>query len=224
MGNAIGQVLAFAVGVAISPIPIIGVILILATPKARTNAPAFLAGWVGGLAVAGTIVLLISGGADASTSGSTGWANVLKLILGIALLLLAVKQWRARPGEDATPELPGWMKSIDRFTPGRSATFGVVLAAVNPKNLILLVGAAAAIAQTGASASSQAVALIVFILIATIGTGTPVALYLLIGDRAERTLGELRRRLSRNNAAIMAVLCLIIGAKLIGDAISAFSA
>jgi hypothetical protein len=30
--------------------------------------------------------------------------------------------------------------------------------------------------------------------------------------------------LSRSHAAIMAVLCLIIGAKLIGDAISAFSA
>ena len=224
MGNAIGQILAFAVGIAISPIPIIGVILMLATPRARSNGPAFLLGWVGGLAVAGTAVLLISGGAGADTSGSTGWANVLKLILGIALLVLAARQWRSRPARTGGAEMPGWMDSVDHFTARRSAALGVALAAINPKNLILVIGGAAAIAQTGASAGSQAVALIVFIVIATIGTATPVILYFALGERSKRILDDLKERMGRNNAAIMAVLCLVIGAKLIGDAISAFSA
>jgi len=225
VGNAIGQILAFAVGIAISPIPIIGVILMLATPRARSNGPAFLLGWVGGLAAAGTAVLLISGGAGADTSGSTGWANVLKLILGIALLVLAARQWRSRPPRDGDgAEMPGWMDSVDHFTAGRSAALGVALAAINPKNLILVVGGAAAIAQTGASAGSQAVALIVFVGIATIGTATPVILYFALGERSKHILDDLKERMGRNNAAIMAVLCLIIGAKLIGDAISAFSA
>jgi hypothetical protein len=37
MGEAIGQVLSYAVGVALSPIPIIGVTLMLGTPGARPN-------------------------------------------------------------------------------------------------------------------------------------------------------------------------------------------
>ena len=78
-GQAIGQVLAFGVGVALSPLPIIAVVLMLATPKGRTNGPAFLAGWVLGIAVLGTIVLLIAGGASASKHGNPAtWVSIVK--------------------------------------------------------------------------------------------------------------------------------------------------
>ena len=64
MGDAIGSVLPLAVGVAISPLPVMAVILILFTPKARSNGPAFVAGWVLGLAVAATVTLIIAGPQD----------------------------------------------------------------------------------------------------------------------------------------------------------------
>ena len=224
MGQAIGQVLSFGVGVALSPVPIIAVVLLLATPKGRTNGPAFLAGWVIGIAVLGTAVLLIASGASASKHGSPAtWVSIVKIILGVLLLLLAVKQWRGRPRAGAEPELPAWMKTVNTFTPFKSTGMGVLLAAVNPKNLLLVVGAAAAIAQTGASAVSQAVALIVFIVLATVSVGTPVAIYFLTGDRATKILGGLHDWMARENATIMAVICLIIGAKLIGDAITALA-
>src|SRR5947209_2300477 len=35
---------------------------------------------------------------------------------------------------------PVWMKTVDKFTPGRSVAMGVALSAVNPKNLLLVVG------------------------------------------------------------------------------------
>jgi threonine/homoserine/homoserine lactone efflux protein len=224
MGQAIGQVLSLGIGVALSPVPIIAVVLMLATPKGRVNGPAFLAGWVVGIAVLGAIVLLVASGAGASTHGAPAtWASVLKLVLGLLLVLLAVRQWRGRPRGEASPELPKWMKTVDTFTPGRSVAMGVALSSVNPKNLLLVVGAATAIAQTGVSAGDQAVALIVFIVIATLGVGGPVAIYYLMGDRATKILGELHDWMTRENATIMAVICLIIGAKLIGDAISALA-
>jgi threonine/homoserine/homoserine lactone efflux protein len=223
MSEAIGQVLSFGVGVALSPIPIIGVVLMLGTARARSNGPAFILGWILGLAVAGTIVLLVSSGAGASEEGEPAdWVNVLKLVLGLLLLLVALKQWRDRPREGQEAEMPKWMEAIDAFKPGKAAGFGVLLSALNPKNLLLAVGAAAAIAQTDASAGAQAVALAVFVLIGTVGTGTPVALYFALGERSKRILDDLKAWMSQNNAAIMAVLCLIIGAKLIGDGISGF--
>jgi hypothetical protein len=81
------------------------------------------------------------------------------------------------------------------------------------------VAAATAIAQTGASTADQAVALAVFVLIGTLGPGVPVAVYFLLGERSEEILGRLKTWMAGNNAAIMAVLCLVIGAKLVGDAI-----
>jgi threonine/homoserine/homoserine lactone efflux protein len=224
MGQAIGQILSFGVGVALSPVPIIAVVLMLATPSGRVNGLAFLGGWIIGIALLGTIVLLAASGASASKHGSPAdWVSILKIVLGVLLLLLATRQWRGRPRGSAEPQLPSWMKAIDHFTPIRSLAIGVTLSAVNPKNLLLVVGAAAAIAQTGASSASQAVALAVFIVIATLGVGAPVAIYFLMGERAGRILDRLHGWMARENATIMAVICLIIGAKLIGDAIVALT-
>jgi threonine/homoserine/homoserine lactone efflux protein len=103
---------------------------------------------------------------------------------------------------------------------GQGAGFGVILSAVNPKNLLLTVGAAAAIAQTGASTGAQAVALAVFVIIGTLGVGAPVGLYFALGERSRRALDELRSWMAAHNAAIMAVLMLVIGAKLLGDGLS----
>mgnify|MGYP003287822831 CR=1 FL=1 len=87
MGDAIGQVLALGVGVALSPVPIIAVVLMLGTPRARANGPAFVLGWVAGLAVAGTVILLVSSGAGASEDGDpANWVGVLKIVLGLLLL------------------------------------------------------------------------------------------------------------------------------------------
>lgn len=223
MSEAIGQVLPLAVGVALSPIPIVGVVLMLATPRAQVNGPAFVLGWIAGLGAAGAVVLLLSSGADASEQGQPAdWVNVLKLLLGILLLGVAARQWRGRPraGEEAV--IPKWMQAIEDFGPPKAAGLALLLSAVNPKNLLLTVGAAAAIAQTGVPAGEQALALAVFVAIGTIGPGVPVAIYLALGERSKRLLDGLRVWMSHNNAAIMTVLCLIIGAKLIGDGISGF--
>jgi threonine/homoserine/homoserine lactone efflux protein len=221
VADAIGRVLSLGIGVSLSPIPIIAVVLMLGTPRARVNGPAFLLGWVLGLAIVGTIVLVAAGGADATTDAEPAtWVAVLELLLGLLLLLVAARQWRGRPRGDDEAAMPKWMRTIDRFTAGRSIAIATVLSGVNPKNLLLTVGAAAAIAQTGADTGQQAVALAVFIVVGTLGPGIPVAIYFLLGARAKRMLDELKLWMAAHNAAIMAVLCLVIGAKLIGDGIS----
>ncbi len=51
MLEAIGAILPFGVGVALSPVPIIAVILMLMSARARVNGPMFIVGWLVGLAV-----------------------------------------------------------------------------------------------------------------------------------------------------------------------------
>jgi threonine/homoserine/homoserine lactone efflux protein len=201
MADAIGQVLSLGVGVALSPVPIIAVVLMLSTRRARVNGPMFVLGWIVGLGVVGTIVLVAAGGADASGDAEPAtWVGVLEIVLGLLLALVAVRQWRGRPRAGEEAGLPKWMRTIDTFTPGRSAGIAVALSAINPKNLLLT--------------------LAVFVLVGTLGPGAPVAIYFALGDRARSMLEGLKGWMGAHNAAIMAVLCLVIGAKLIGDGIS----
>ena len=111
-----------AIGVALSPVPIIAVILMLGTPRARSNGPAFAVGWVLGLVVVSVIVLLVAGDADDPDSGTSTAVDVVKL----AARRCSSWSWRSssgrggpRPGE--TAEMPKWMSAVDSFTPGQVA-------------------------------------------------------------------------------------------------------
>ena len=104
MNDVIGEILPLALGVAISPIPIIAAILMLLSPKAKGTSVGFLLGWVVGIVVAVTVFTLLAsvtprGGRRRLQAGR----RRIKIVLGALLLLLAVKQWRGRPdgGESA---------------------------------------------------------------------------------------------------------------------------
>jgi hypothetical protein len=220
MGQAIGGSLALAIGIAVSPLPIIAVVLILTTPRAKTNGPAFLAGWLLGLAIVGALVLVLANPAGASQAGGPAtWVSWVKVVLGV-LLLVALRQFRGRPRDGDDAPMPKWMGRIDDVRPLTALGFAAVLAGANPKNLLLAVAGAAVIAQTGISGVQQAISYLVFALIGSIGVGAPVVIYFAMGERSEAMLAGLKDWMGRNNAVIMSILCLVIGAKLIGDAIS----
>jgi Sap, sulfolipid-1-addressing protein len=224
LGSAIGQVLPLAVGVALSPIPIIAVVLMLVTPRARSNGPAFVIGWLVGLGVVGAIVLAVANPAGSNDAGQpTTGVSTLKLVLGVLLLLVALRQWRGRPTGAEEAAMPKWMGALDGFGPAKALGAGALLSGLNPKNLLLAVGAAAAIAGTGISTGRQAGAYAVFALLGTVGVAVPVAIYFALGERSREPLDRLKAWMAGHNAVIMAVLCLVIGAKLIGDAISELS-
>jgi threonine/homoserine/homoserine lactone efflux protein len=224
VGQAIGDFLPAAVGIAISPIPIVAVVLMLTSARGRVNGPAFLVGWVVGVAAAGAILLLIAGAIGGQDDGQPAdWVSWLKLVLGAALLFLALKQWRGRPRAGVEAPTPKWMDAVDDFTPAKAVGTGVVLSALNPKNLILTIAGMAAVAAAGIPVGQQAIALLVFTLIASIGAATPVIIYFALGERAAEPLGHLKGWMAHNNAVIMAVLLVVIGAKLIGDAIAGLS-
>jgi len=212
MGAAIGQSLPVAVGVLISPLPIVAVVLMLVSGRAKANAFAFLVGWFVAVGAVTLLVALLAGSGASGDEEPPLWAAILKIVLGLALLFLAVKQWRGRPRGDVEPPAPKWMAAIDGFTPPKAAGLAVLLGAVNPKNLLLVV--------SGGDTNAQVVASIVFALVASVGVATPVVIYLTMGDRAAAMLDELKAWMTHNNAVIMAVLLLVLGAKMLGDGIA----
>lgn len=217
MGDAISGVLPAAVGVMLSPIPIVAVILMLGTPKAKTNGPAFGLGWILGLTAVSALVLALTSGADTPDSTSSDGTNSTLVVLGVVLLVVAVRQWRKRPGPGEEPELPSWMATVDSFAAPKSFALGILASAVNPKNLALTAAAAASVSLSGADAEEAAAAMAVFVVIASLSVVGPVVLYLVAGDRVAPKLEGIKTTMAGHNNVIMAVICLVLGAKLIAD-------
>jgi hypothetical protein len=226
MGPAISEILPLAIGVMISPIPIIAVILMLFSPRAKVNGPSFLLGWVVGLGAVCAIVYAVAKGLDTSTDSSANdGSSTLLVVLGVALVLMGLRHWRNRPkaGEQAT--MPKWMSAIDGVTPVKAIGLGVLLSAVNPKNLVLAVGAAAAVGQTaGLSTTDAEIALAVFVVIGSLSVAVPVIAYLLVGEKAQHLLDGWKVWLEQNNATVMAVLLFVIGVVLLSKGLGPLSA
>jgi threonine/homoserine/homoserine lactone efflux protein len=224
MGQAIGGILPLALGVAIGVLPIIAIILILMTPRARGNGVAFVAGWVLGLVVVGGVVLLIANeAAVSSSSGPSTAAYAIKLTFGVLFLLLAVKQWRSRPAPGEQAPAPKWMTSFDTFGSGKSLGLGAALSGVNPKNLVLAIAAAASIAQTGLPGGQQVAVLAVFIMLGSVTVAVPLVVFLAMGPKAPGILDGWRTWLAGNNTAIMLMLFLVFGFLLVGQGIAGLS-
>jgi threonine/homoserine/homoserine lactone efflux protein len=223
MGEVIGEILPLALGIAISPIPIIAAILMLLSPKAKGTSLGFLVGWLAGIVVAVVVFTLLSAvlpGTD--TDESKPIAGTIKIILGALLLLLAVKQWRTRPTDGAEPPLPKWMSAIDTMTAVRALVLGFLLSGLNPKNLLMGVAAGIAIGSGGLAVGESAVAIVVFTVIAASTVAVPVIAYLAAASKMAAPLEELRKWLVHNNATVMAVLLLVIGVVLIGKGIGSY--
>ena len=220
MGAVIGDLLPLGLGVAISPIPIIAVILMLLSRQAARTSTGFLAGWVAGIVVVTVVVLLLVGQAGNTSTGKPSTvSSVLKLVFGVLLLVMAVRQWRERPKPDEAAELPKWMSAIDSLTLGKALGLGFLLSGVNPKNLLMCLAAGTTIGAAHLSGGEDAVAVVVFTLIAASTVAIPVVGYLTARSKMAGPLESLRDWLTQNNATVMAVLLLVIGVVLLGKGI-----
>jgi len=220
VGALIGDLLPLAVGVAISPVPVIAAVLMLLARSAGGASLGMLIGWVAGITAATVVFALITGGADADGGRPPAAVGWIKILLGVLLLLLAAGQWRHRPRPGVPVGLPKWMLGIDSFTFPRALGLGFLLAAVNPKNLVLCVAAGVALGSADVSGGGAVLADAIFVLLASSTVALPVIAYAVAGDRMRRPLEELRAWLEANNATVMAVLLLVLGVVLIGRGIA----
>jgi Na+/proline symporter len=93
MGSVIGEILPLALGIAISPIPIIAAILMLLSPKAKATSVGFMLGWICGIVVALIVFVLLASILPQSESDEPQpIAGIVKILLGVLVVFLSLKQ------------------------------------------------------------------------------------------------------------------------------------
>jgi hypothetical protein len=153
MGTAIGELLPLAVAIAISVTTIITTVFLLLSPKAKGKTVALLVGCVVGVGGAVAAFTLLTDLLPTQSSGESSVADsVIKMLIGILLVVLALRQWRERPASGDRAELPKWTAGVDSMTPGKALVLGLLLSAVVPKNLLIALSAGLIVGEPGSAA------------------------------------------------------------------------
>lgn len=217
MNGVIGDILPLAVAIAISPVAIVAAILMLFSAHAGTTSLGLLIGWVVGIVAAVTVFTVLAGSVGASRS-PTG-VSWVKVGLGAVLMSAGLRQWHRRNQHTGPPK---WMATIDRMGFVQALGLGLALAAINPKNLLMAVAAGLAIGAAGLSVPDTVIVVAIYTVIAASTVAVPVVAYAVARDRMRAPLDGAKSWLQDNNAAVIAVLFLVIGAVLIGKGIGGF--
>ena len=111
----------------VSPSTLIVFILLLATTRARVNAAAFLIGWSLSLIVVFAASYAV-GGARSTLHGSGNTVvKAIEILLGVALLFVAARQWRRRDQPKRSSAVSGTFTArLKRLNPWEAAIVGVL--------------------------------------------------------------------------------------------------
>ncbi len=215
----LSDLLPAAIGIALSPLPIVAVILMLFSARAKTNGAAFVAGWIAGLLVVGGAILLLGGTSAGTSSEPSQTSLIIQALLGLLLLAAALKQWRGFRAPSDEPAMPAWMRTIDEFSAAKAFAVAALLSGVNPKNLALNAAGVLVIAQAGLSSTQEWTALLVFVVLSSLTVALPVLYYFVGGEKAKAKLDTTKSWLIAHNGAVMAVLFLVFGVKLLATGV-----
>ncbi len=221
MRQVIGEILPLALVVTISPLNIIPAILLLFTSRPLGNATRFLIGFIIGVSVVlGALVAMAGAVGLSADSGHSRWGDALKLMLGAYLVVAAVRKFRNRPKAGERGSMPKWMDGVVGYAPAKVFAAGTVLGAVNPKNIVVAMAAAATIATASLPTGQEVGVIAVYVVIAVLGVAAPILVTLFLGDRAPEVLEGWNEWLRQNNATVMSVLFLVFGVVLVAQGIA----
>jgi len=217
MIETLGRSLPMAAGVAASPVPIVMVLALLMTDRAKANGSAFMAGWVACIISVSCLVVL-SPGMQIARGAPTATGGYIKLALGCILLLLAVRQWRRRNlVTDNKIGKSSLMSRLDRVGIWQSLAVGFLILVLNMKNMPLTAAGAHVIATSLLDRTGQLVLLIPYVALASCSVVIPVIIYYLLQDRAKALFESWKIWLVRNNSRVLLVLMVVFGVALSYD-------
>ena len=208
--------------VAVSPLTVIPAVLVLHAPRPRPTGLAFLGGWLFGLAALTALFVAGSGvlGQFHKSSPPT-WASWLRVVLGTALIVFGIYRWLTRHGHTESPK---WIRSFETISPRRAAITGLVLVVVRVEVLVMCLAAGLAIGTSQLSVVSKTLNAVFFVVVSASTVAIPILAYAAAGERLDDPLARLKDWMEKNNAALLAVILVLIGGVVLHNGIHGLTA
>ena len=207
-----GSLLAMAIAMALSSVPITATIVILLSPQRRRSSLPFLAGWVLTL---GVVPLAAAAGILAmplSRRERSQFAAAAMIVVGAALVIGAILTWRR--SQTRAPTLGGRLERLGSYGPG--ASFGIaILMGLRPKAMLLGIAAGLALGAESPTSDRSALALALYVALSASTVAVPIVCTLVSPLSMEPRLVTWRARLSRSGLKVTASVMMMIGLVLV---------
>ncbi len=217
LGKAIAELAPLGLAAALSPLPVIAVVLLLSAPAGPGAGVAFAGGWLAGLAGVTWALAFAAVEVEAVSLDLDAWTRVA---IGLGLLAGGGWKWATRPRRDRVPKPPRWIASLAGVSRGTALLIGVVFGGPNPKNLALAFVAGATMAEYGLEGRGAFVAGLVFVLLGSVTVVGATLLRIAGGPRRVQRLVALKAFMLRHNNLVLMLVFVAIGLKILGDAIA----
>jgi hypothetical protein len=207
--------LLIGVAIALDPIPLTAFFVILPSKRGVRKGAAFLFGWLVSLAVVVSVTVLATGNDPPKSSTAPTLASLaVKIAIGVALVVIGVRQ-RRKEGKPKKPKKPPkWQAGVDNMSPWFAMALGPL---TQPWGLIA--AGAATVMSAKVSNFESALALILFCII---GSSTYIAMEVYAGfwpDKAQVLLDKIRNWIDGHTDQVIIVGSLLLGFWLIGNSI-----
>ena len=209
------QLVLIGLAITLEPIPLTAFVLVLASKGGTRKGAAFISGWLLSLAIviAGTVLVTGNNPPKSSTAPSLA-ALAVKILIGVVLVLIAIRKWRNIGKPKKPKKTPTWQSGIDNMSP----LYALGLAPLTQPWGLVAAGVAT-ITEAKLSSWQSYLALILFCLVST---GVYLAMELYATFRPEECaafLTSTRTWIDTHTDQVIIVVSLALGLWLIGDSI-----
>lgn len=218
---ALGDVVPLAMAIGLSPFAIVTVVVLLLADGGRPKAALFTLGWILTVtAITLVAVLVVDGAEDSDPVATENGIDVLQIVVGVAFWGLAWKSWRARPEPGEVSREAKMLDKMGRISSVGALGFGLLQGVVVIKNIPLALAAGARLGEADLGGGQEAIAVIIFGVLASAGMIVLVVAAAVAGQRLDEPIASLKQWLEDNMATIGIVVMLLIGAVLVGSGLA----
>ena len=195
---------------AIAPTMIGLVVIFLSDDRGLVKALAFILGKYLVYVLWGVVSLELAGHISSTSSGGTSaFSEVIFLIFGLLLLILAVRNFFGEDDPDAPP--PKFMSILDKMGPVKLFGVGVVLSLMQFRFIALVLVGTTVIAEARLSTTENLISVLWLALLMVWPMLIPVVVFLVLGERREAAMKSMRTWLTRHKRMINVVVLGVFG-------------
>ena len=211
MGDVIVELLPLIVGATVVPLYLIVVLFLLQGKGGLIITLGFVAGGIAMRLAQGLLFGLVFGAAMGASSedGQRLIVSTLLLIVGILLLVTAVKKWQKEEDPDAPS--PRWMTAISNLSTVKAVGAGMFFVMIAVKQWVFTLSAIGVIGEAGLGGAANAGLYLFYLLATQTLVLPPILAYAVAPQQAARLLQAAQIWLERHNRVIAITVSLVFG-------------